>query len=371
MNGLLLVLSTLASSVLGKKIYIDNDGLEPLQLLFPIAAGHEVVGLSTSFGSASVVDGAGEAYDVLKTYNLSSCIPQYVGAQQPLLRTANTFAIWQELFGELIWQGAFDPDYKNTYSWSNITYNDSISGANALINAVKENKDTDPVIVFAAGMMTTVAQAISIYPDLPKEAGALYIMGGYIDTQYDEAIGDSTEIDINTDINLMQDPEAAQIVLTADWNKIVIGGNVTNYLVPSQELYNRIIARGGSMSKLEGNPYFAPVVEILGTGNYSLNNDQQTLPFWDEVVSALMSWDDLIESSINVSCAVDTSFYSPFYGNLRIWNPEYAPKKGYQLANATLINSIDDAQFYDLFIDTLFTNWTQYCHTGKDTPLIY
>lgn len=344
-----------------KKIFIDNDGLTGLQALFPLYGGHEIVGISMSFGSASTVDSTGMGYEVLKEYNLSSCIPLYVGANQPLIRTNETFHIWEQLFGELVWQGAFSPTYEDSFTWDNITYNDTLPGAVALINAVKQYKDSDPVVIFAAGMMTTVAQAISLYPNLAQESGGLYVMGGYFDNQYSESTGNAINFDINTDINLMQDPEAAQIVLTAEWPELIIGGNVTNYLVPSQQLYDKLIARGGGLDKINSDPYLASVQNIVFTGNYSNNNDQQTLPFWDEVVSSFMAFPDMIKSSIDVNCAVDTSYYSPFYGNLRIWGQDFAPKN-VKTGNATIITSIDDDRFYAMMIDILYTDWRQYCY---------
>ncbi|KAK6455241.1 Inosine/uridine-preferring nucleoside hydrolase [Scheffersomyces xylosifermentans] len=364
--------SVAVASILGlttaKKVFIDNDGLAPLQVLFPLAAGWEVLGISTSFGSSSVVDAAGTAFDILQTYNLSSCIPHYVGAQQPLLRTQDTFDAWQSLFGELVWQGAFASFYEDTYTWDNFTYNETLPGAIAMVEAVKANKDTDPVYIYAAGMMTTVAQAISIYPNLVKEAAGLYIMGGYFDQQYAAATGPSIVNDINTDINLMQDPEAAQIVLTANWSQIYIGANVTNYLVPSQALYDILINKAGGLSVLEDTPYFEFVSNLVATGNYSENTSEQTLPFWDEVVSAFMVWPDLIESTTNFSVAVDTSFYSPFYGSLRIWGADYAPK-GAITGNATIVNKINDDKFYDLLVSTYFQDWRQYCEVGGPVAL--
>lgn len=150
-----------------------------------------------------------------------------------------------------------------------------------MIEAVKKYKDTDPVIIYAAGTMTTVAQAISIYPNLTKEAAGLYIMGGYIDFQYARATGSSIQDDLFSDINLIQDPEAAQIVLTADWDYIYIGGNVTNSEVPSQELYDTLIERAGGMDVIEENPFYTVLLDkVLYTGNFTENNDQETLPFW-------------------------------------------------------------------------------------------
>ncbi|KAH3675094.1 hypothetical protein WICMUC_002926 [Wickerhamomyces mucosus] len=365
---LVLALSTLASS---KKIFLDNDGLTALQLLFPLAAGHEVVGISTSFGSVSNVDGAGEAYDILNIYNLSSCIPHYLGAQQPLLRTYETFQTWETLFGELVWQGGFDPSYEDVYSWDNITYDDTLVGATALIEAVKKYKDIDPVVIYAAGMMTTVAQAISLYPNLTQEAGGLYIMGGFVDTQYAQATAArSIEVDIQTDINLIQDPEAAQIVLSADWKELLIGGNATNYVLPSQELYDRLIAKAGSYEIIENTPYYAPILDIVYTGNFTANNEQETLPFWDEVVSAYMSYPELLLETSDVACSVDTAFYSPFYGNLRIYNKEVNLPTATKTGNASLVDVVDQVKFFGLIEDILFKNWTQYCEVGGPVPLL-
>lgn len=365
-----LTLLILLSLVTSKKVFIDNDGLSALQVLFPLKAGWEIVGISGSFGSSSAVDAVGIGSDILETYNLTSCIPHYVGAQQPLLRNQETFDFWQDMFGSLVWQGAFSHEYKDSYSWDNVTYDDSKAGAVAMIEAVKANKDKDPVYIWAAGMMTTVAQAISLYPNIVEESAGLYIMGGYFDTQYVAGLGSSIVNDINTDINLIQDPEAAQIVLTAPWKTLVLGANVTNYLVPSQELYNRIISRAGGIEIIQDNPYFVQVLELLSTGNYTENTSEETLPFWDEVVTAFMVWPDLIEDTSNFSVAVDTLFYSPFYGNLRIWGHEYAPK-GVKTGNATIVNKIDNARFYDLLIDAYFEDWRQYCLCGKSVVLEY
>ncbi|RCK59684.1 hypothetical protein Cantr_07492 [Candida viswanathii] len=328
----------------GIKVFIDNDGLSALQVLLPLKLGWEVVGISASFGSSSA--------------NVSSCIPHYLGAQQPLLRKQETFDYWQDMFGSLVWKGAFAPAYEDSYSWSNITYDDSVAGAVAMVEAVKANRDTDPLYLWAAGMMTTVAQALSLYPGLVNDSAGLYIMGGYFDTQYAAALG--TPID----------PEAAQIVLTADWKTLVIGANVTNYLVPSQELYDRLIARAGSLDVIEDDLYFALVLSLLGSGNYTENSSEEALPFWDEVVSAFMVWPDLIERTSEFSMTVDTLFYSPFYGNLRIWDHDYAPMV-VKTGSVTIVNKIDDARFYDLLIDTYFEDWRQYCATGKSQVLKY
>lgn len=370
LSTLSIIATALLNAADAKKIFIENDGLSPMQLLFPLAAGHDVVGVSSSFGSCSVVDCIGVASVIMQDYNLTQCIPLHLGAEQPLLRTNETFQLWETLFGELVWQGGWAPGYVDSYTWDNVTNKDDTPAAIALINAVKKYKDTEPITIYMAGLATTVAQALSIYPQMVDEVAAVYMMGGFVDTQLAAATGDSITIDINTDINLIQDPEAAQMVLTAGWKELYIGGNVTNYVVPSQTLYDLFIERAGGLDVIEDVPYLSWVSTLLGTGNYSENNDQQTLPFWDEVVAAYMSWPEMVLETTDITVAVDTSFYSPFYGSLRAWNPEWAPKNGVKVANATLIDKIDDQKFYGLLLDTYFKNWTQFCEVGGPVELI-
>ncbi|KAK6198858.1 uncharacterized protein RJT21DRAFT_51720 [Scheffersomyces amazonensis] len=119
----------------------------------------------------------------------------------------------------------------------------------------------------------------------------------------DYTAGTGTPIvnDMNTDINLIQDPEAAQMVLTANWSSIVIGSNVTNYLVPSQELYDQIIDRAGGLDVIQNNTYLSPLLDILYTGNFTENkiesDDQDTLPYCDQVVSDYLAFPELVTST--------------------------------------------------------------------------
>lgn len=364
-----LIISILATLVSSKKIFIDNDGMSVNQLLIPLYAGYEIVGLSMSFGSSSVVDSLGSCYTLLENYNLTSCIPLYKGAENPLIQTNDTFHLHEDLFGELVWQGAFSTSYTDSYNYSSIVYNETLPGALALIEKVKMYKDTDPVVIMAEGMMTTVAQALSIYPQLVNESAGLWIMGGYVDNQYAQTTGDAKTIDVNTDINLLQDPEAAQIALTASWKELMIGGNVTNYLVPSQEFYDRIIDRAGGLSVIEDTPYFKPIENVIGTGNYTENGPDANYPYWGEVVAASIGYPDLIKHTTSTKCAVDTGFYSPFYGYLRIWNKDWAPTSGVRTGDCTMIDVVDYDPIYDMMIDILFSDWRQYCETGNYTGL--
>lgn len=367
MFSLLLLLAPLVACT---RVFIENDSANAGTILIPLMAGWDIVGISASFGSSSYVDALGGHSEILQTYNLLECIPLYGGASQMLVRTNETFQKWEDLYGRLTWEGGWSPFYQDTYTWDNVTYDDSMPGAVAMVNAVKKYSKTDnPVTIFAAGTLTTVAQAISIYPDLVKEAAGLYIMGGYLDSQYARATGPSIQDDFFSDINLYQDPEAAHLVLTSAWKDIYIGGNVTNAEKPSQEIYDRYIHRAGGMAKINSDPYYDVLKsEILHTGNYTKNTEQETLPFWDSVVSSYMVHPKIVTGETKAALSVDTAFGSPFYGWARIWSHDRKPV-ALPTGNVTIIDSINKSAFYDDIVNAFFQNYTQYCTTGKVVPL--
>lgn len=350
------IAALVATASATRKVFMDNDILETLNVIIPLMADMEVVGVSASFGDPTLVDALGSAYEVLTNISLQSCIPLYAGAELPLLRTKKNFEAWEQLFGEFVWKGAFDPDYVDTYNLTEIEYDESTPAAMALINAVK--KYPGEVEIYAAGLMTTVAQAISMWPGIVDEVKALWIMGGYIDGQYAQVTGGDLTDDINTDFNLMFDPEAAQIVLTAGFKEVYIGGNVTNYIYPTQELYDTLISKFGYENITTDHKYCA-IDYFIGTGNAS----DVTLPLWDQAVTAFMAYPELMTSTTDVYVAVDTAFNSPFYGDLRMWPADLKPKKG-SSGKAIYVNSVDVEAIYEKMADALSKDWRQYCSVG-------
>lgn len=361
---ILLALSSYAQAKDAKKVYIDNDG--DLQLLFPLLGGYEVVGYSGSFGSSSLVDSMYAIYSSLEDLNVTQCIPLYAGAEAPLLRTYNTFQDWEKLYGPLVWQGAYTPGYEDLATFDDIKYDDTKPGALALIEAVKESPGE--VKIFAAGLMTTVAQALSIYPKLAEEAAGLYIMGGYVDGQLASATGGNFTSDLFSDINLMQDPEAAQMVLTAPWDELMIAGNVTNYVVKTQAYVDELLQNVGGIQSINQNPKMKALQTFVGNGTVPPVGETN-LPQWDSVAIAAMVFGDMIKSSANVRVAVDTAFDSPFYGNMRIWSGDLAPRGGVRTGNATLITDVDEDMYFSLLTDAFMKDWTSYCSGGGPLEL--
>jgi hypothetical protein len=107
-------------------------------------------------------------------------------------------------------------------------------------------------------------------PDFAKNTAGLYMMGGYVDRMIEQTTGDVLQADLVSDINLVIDPEAAKIALTADFPNITIVGNVANVITPTAEY----LAEVGKF----GNPF-----ADLAKAYYPT-----FLPFWDETAAAIM-----------------------------------------------------------------------------------
>lgn len=88
---------------------------------------------------------------------------------------------------------------------------------------------------------------------------------------------------INSDLNLMMDPEAAKIALNADFPSITVAGNVANQVQSTQDFLDEIYQ--------VKNPYSELMYNYYGT----------MFPFWDETAMAL-----LIDPTISVNSTSGT-----------------------------------------------------------------
>ncbi|KAM3067961.1 hypothetical protein ACMFMF_009329 [Clarireedia jacksonii] len=192
------------------------------------------------------------------------------------------------------------------------------------------------VSIYAAGSMTNIALAVRSDDQFASLAKELVIMGGYIDVNLLEVTGTINQADINSDINLMIDPEAARIAFTANFPKITFAGNVANQVISSQDFLDEIFE--------VKNPYSKMVYDYYGT----------IFPFWDETAAAIMvdssiitntttckfsdmkMWASLTSHAVYVD--VDISYGSPSYGNIHAYQAALMPPG---LRNITYVNSID------------------------------
>ncbi|OZJ03814.1 hypothetical protein BZG36_03814 [Bifiguratus adelaidae] len=229
-------------------------------------------------------------------------------------------------------KGAFIEGYPNT------TVLEGVKAASYMVEMVK--KYPGQVSIYATGAMTNVALAVILDDEFARRAKELVIMGGYVDDNMYQATGTTNEADINSDINLMIDPEAAKIALTAPFPKITIAGNVANQGIASQDFQAEIYQVKNSYSKLIHDYY--PTI----------------FPFWDETAMALLIDPTLATNTSIVYMDVDTAYSSPSYGNVHVYQKALMPPN---VRTVHYVNTIDAKRFKNMI-----KNAVQYPKTCAD-----
>lgn len=306
------------------KVILDNDWSPAgfLPYAQALSAGWDVLGVTSSTANTWARQTAYHALATLERGNLS-CIPVFKGSDYPLLNTPKLFQAWEEVHGMLAWEGAFAPENSSTENpdptsgnpdrlvrsaftagFPNTTVQD-ISAAEFLVQSVR--KYPGQVSIYAAGALTNIALAIRIDANFAANARELIIMGGYLDTNLLQTTGSVLLADLQSDINLMIDPEAAKIALTADWRNVTVTGNVANQVLIGPEFF-------GAMANQTSNAY----TEILAT--YPTQ-----FPLWDETAAALMVEPSLATNVTEFYVDVDTSYASPTYGNIHAYQEALKP----------------------------------------------
>ncbi|KAJ5818803.1 hypothetical protein N7474_004394 [Penicillium riverlandense] len=306
---------------------MDNDwntaGFAPF--LVALDGDVDVLALASDTANSWQPQVALHAVATLEIGNLS-CIPVYSGATWPLVNTPHRFHAWEAMHGDLPWQGAFAPE-NNTFEaegndptsgnpnrivraafkegFPKGRPNNSTSAANFMVEMVR--KYPGKVSIYSAGSLTNVALAVRIDPEFASLAKDLVIMGGYVDDNMLQATGSVLQADLQSDINLMIDPEASKIALTADFPQITIAGNVANQVFPDKEFMKDLIKVRNPYTELFYK-YYDP-----------------SFPFWDETAAALMADPSLATNQTSVYLDVDTSYGSPNYGNIHVYQKALAP----------------------------------------------
>ena len=328
-------------------VVMDNDFAGPggtdMQAVLPLLADPSVAVLGLT-----VVTGDGweneEAARLLRFLEIAGRpdIPVVNGATYPLMRTVPEMRLWEQRFGKIPWKGAWGglgPIDKAPQQQPALPHLDEglpttppASGlaANFLIKQVHAHPHQ--VTVIAAGPLTDIALAIRMDPSFAADAKQLVFMGGLIDTAMQSVTGNA---DFASDFNLIFDPEAAHIALTAPWPKITAVGDVSNSVMMDRALMDRIAA--------VKTPLTAYLSKYLNP-----------LPLWDEMAAAIAVDPSLVTKSIDAYMDVDVSG-GVDYGRAHIWPDALAPKDaGVRLV--TIVQDIDRARFTDAFVKA--AQWT-------------
>ena len=322
-------------------VIMDNDFAGPggtdMQATLPLLADPSVTVLGFT-----VVTGDGweneESAHLRRLLEIAgrSDVPVVDGAAYPLVNSVGRMRLWEQRYGTIPWKGA----------WGGLGSIDKVPAEEPPVPALPEGAPTTKasgemaaaflirqvhahphqVTIIAAGPMTNLALAVRLDPTFAADAGELVFMGALIDTNMTAATGSA---DYASDFNLIFDPEAAHIVLTASWPKITAVGNVSNSVMMTRRLMDEIAS------------VRTPLTEYLS--KYFIE-----LPLWDEMAGAVALDPTLVTKSVEVMMDVDLAD-DVDYGHAHIWSEALAPK-GLGLRKVTIVQSIASDRFLQGFV---------------------
>jgi inosine-uridine nucleoside N-ribohydrolase len=186
------------------------------------------------------------------------------------------------------------------------------------------------VTIVAMGPLTNIALAIALDPKFASLTKGIALMGGSLNPQTDDP---EFATDPRHEFNLWFDPEAAHIVLHADWPRIDVTTADVSIKAPfSQQMLDTI-----AKSKTPAARYIAAW-------------SQNRYYMWDEL--AACSWIDptLITKEKQLYMDVDLS-HGPSYGDTLTWSQNLKPATGVRMVHAQL--DLDLPRFQKMFVQMM------------------
>ncbi|HWH61388.1 MAG TPA: nucleoside hydrolase, partial [Terriglobales bacterium] len=188
------------------------------------------------------------------------------------------------------------------------------------------------ITIYEGGPMTNLALAIAIDPEFPALAKELIFMGGSLNPQTTDPEFANTP---RHEFNLWFDPEAAHMVLTAPWKKIVCTPvDISLKTKLTAEMLNQL------------KESTAPAAKYVGTYTKLRGFDY----LWDEL--AAIAWLDPTVITKTETRYMDVDLdRGAGYGNTLTWTENDKPS--IVLRQVQIQDDLDHEKFYKMFVDLL------------------
>lgn len=296
----------------------------------------EVLGISVVTGDSWLKEEVAHTLRMLELIGRTD-IPVVPGAEYPLIRRKEETELWEKRYGHFTWLGAWTPGRYHPPDQVGempegmpTTKAANEDASHFLIRMV--HKYPHEVTIYSGGPMTNLALAISIDPEFAGLAKELVFMGGSLNPQTSDPEFANTP---RHEFNLWFDPEAAHIVLTAPWKKIVC---TTVDISLKTQLTAEMLDR---LRKSD-----APAAKYAGTYTKLRGFDY----LWDEM--AAIAWlDPTVITKKEVRYMDVEVDRGSGYGNTLTWSEKGKPEFGTQLVE--IQDDYDHEKFYKTFLDLL------------------
>jgi purine nucleosidase len=341
-----LAMSLPAAAQARRKVIVDQDARGPATtdqqsiLVFLQSPEVETLGITIVSGDQWRDEEVAHALRLLEIIGRTD-VPVVPGAVYPLINRMEMIERWEQLYGKVNYQGAWNKKPTGTgvrgvfhgpYEVPNLVEGNPTTkpseedAAHFIIRMV--HKYPHEVTIYAGGPLTNLAQAISIDPHVPDLAQELVVMGGSIApvVQIEWATSNRREF------NFWWDPEAVHMTLTAPWHKITV---TTVDISIKTRMTKEMIAEIAKSPNAA-----AQYIAKYGDEEY----------MWDEL--AAVAWLDpgVITKQDSLYMDIDYS-HGAGYGNTLVWNKGDQPGLGEQLVNVQ--QDLDLAKLNKIFIDLM------------------
>jgi inosine-uridine nucleoside N-ribohydrolase len=186
------------------------------------------------------------------------------------------------------------------------------------------------VTIYAAGPLTNIALALSIDPEFAALTQGIVLMGGSLNPQTDDPEFAASP---RHEFNFWFDPEAAHIVLRADWPRIDVTTVDVSIKAPFTQKMLDDIAKSATP-----------------TARYIAAWSQDRYYLWDELAACAWLDPTLITKEKLLYMDVDLS-HGPSYGDTLTWTEELKPTTGVRLVHAQV--DLDLARFQKTFVELM------------------
>jgi len=349
---LLLLAVSIAAAAQKRLVLIDQDGSGPggsdqmAMLALLQAPDVKVLGITMVTGDAWRDE---ETLHTLRMLELTghSEVPVARGAVFPLVRTQQETQLEEALDGKVGWLGAWGqvpatmvapgaapfvphgpyeiPPMPEGQPTTKPLDEDA---AHFLVREVRAHPHQ--VTIYAAGPLTNIALAVRLDPEFASLTKGIVIMGGALNPQ-------TTDPEYATnprhEFNFWFDPEAAHIVLRADWPRIVATTDDVSIKASfTLEMLNEI-------SKSQ-----SPAARYIAAWS------RRRTYMWDELEACAWIDPKIITKEMPVYMDVDLS-HGPSYGDTLTWPDALKPATGVRIVHAQL--DLDLARFQKEFVELM------------------
>lgn len=337
--GVCLLASLQASGASRQKVIIDEDcagpaGTDMQAILVMIQSPKtEVLGITVVTGDQWRDEEVAHTLRLLEIIHRTD-IRVYPGAVFPFVRNREETAVWQELYGKVDYEGAWDKKWWHEpfvvpplAEGQPTTKAADEDAAHFLVRMVHQYPRE--ITIYEGGPMTNLALAIALDHDFASLAKQLVFMGASLNPQSDDPeFADNPR----HEFNIWFDPESADVVLRAPWKRIVctpVDISIKTRFTP--DMVKRIASSGTEVGRYLGR---------FAQPNY----------MWDELAAAAWLDPSMITKRQDLYMSVDLD-RGAGYGNTLIWRNKDEWRFATQPVEVQF--DLDTAKFYDEFVSLM------------------